>query len=121
MLPTGRQRWTPTATEGEWLMAHLVVLGLDNREDAERVVDLAADLAKQQLLQLEDAAYAYKDEKGKVRIHQSNNLTGAGAAGGALWGTLIGLIFLNPWPAWRSARPPARSPASCPTSASTTT
>ena len=77
-------------------MTHLVVLGLDNRDDAERVFDLAGDLAKQQLLQLEDAAYAYKDDKGKVRIKQSVNLTGAGAAGGALWGTLIGLIFLNP-------------------------
>ena len=60
-------------------MAHLVVLGLDNRQDAERVFDLAGDLAKQQLLQLEDAAYAYRDDKGKVRIHQAVNLTGAGA------------------------------------------
>jgi uncharacterized membrane protein len=77
-------------------MAHLVVLGLDNREDAERVFDLAGDLAKQQLLQLEDAAYAYRDDKGKVRIQQSINLTAAGAASGALWGTLIGLIFLMP-------------------------
>ena len=77
-------------------MANLVVLGLDNREDAERVFDLAGDLAKQELLQLEDAAYAYKDDKGKVRIQQSVSLAGAGAASGALWGTLIGLIFLNP-------------------------
>jgi uncharacterized membrane protein len=68
-------------------MTHLVVLGLDNRDDAERVFDLAGDLAKQQLLQLEDAAYAYKDDKGRVRIQQSVNLAGAGAAGGALWGT----------------------------------
>jgi uncharacterized membrane protein len=73
-----------------------VVLGLDNREDAERVFDLAGDLAKQELLQLEDAAYAYRDAKGKVRIHQSINLTAAGATSGALWGTLIGLIFLMP-------------------------
>jgi uncharacterized membrane protein len=77
-------------------MAHLVVLGLDNRDDAERVFDLAGDLAKQELLQLQDAAYAYRDDKGKVRIHQAINLTGAGAASGALWGTLIGLIFLMP-------------------------
>jgi len=77
-------------------MAHLVVLGLDNRDDAERVFDLAGDLAKQELLQLEDAAYAYRDDKGKVRIHQSINLTAAGATSGALWGTLIGLIFLMP-------------------------
>jgi uncharacterized membrane protein len=77
-------------------MAHLVVLGLDNRDDAERVFDLAGELAKQELLQLQDAAYAYRDDKGKVRIHQAINLTGAGAASGALWGTLIGLIFLMP-------------------------
>jgi uncharacterized membrane protein len=93
-------------------VSHLVVLGLDNRDDAEPVFDLAGDLARQQLLQLQDAAYAWRDDKGKVRIQQAINLTGAGAASGALWGTLIGLIFLNPLAAWRSARPVARSPAS---------
>jgi uncharacterized membrane protein len=77
-------------------MSHLVVLGLSNRDDAERVFDLAGDLAKQQLLQLEDAAYAWRDDKGKVRIQQAVSLTGAGAASGALWGTLIGMIFLMP-------------------------
>jgi len=92
MLPAGNQPRRPREDD----LAHLVVLGLDNREDAERVFDLAGDLAKQQLLQLEDAAYAYRDDKGKVRIQQSINLTAAGAASGALWGTLIGLIFLMP-------------------------
>ena len=76
-------------------MSHLVVLGLDSREDAERVFDLTGDLARQQL-RLQDAAYAWRDDKGKVRIQQAINLTGAGAASGALWGILIGLIFLNP-------------------------
>jgi uncharacterized membrane protein len=37
-------------------MSHLVVLGLDNREDAERVFDLTGDLARQQLLQQSKAA-----------------------------------------------------------------
>jgi uncharacterized membrane protein len=77
-------------------MTHLVVLGLDSREDAERVIELTEDLAKQQLLQREDAALAYKDDKGKVRIQQTMDLTAPAAASGALWGTLIGLIFLNP-------------------------
>ena len=77
-------------------MAHLVVLGLDSPAKAEEVFDLAGDLAKQELLQLQDAAYAYKDAKGKVRIHQAVSLTGAGAASGALWGPLIGLRFLMP-------------------------
>jgi uncharacterized membrane protein len=77
-------------------MSHLVVLGLDNRDDAERVFDLAGDLARQELLQLQDAAYAYRDDKGKVRVHQAISLTKAGAASGALWGTLIGMLFLVP-------------------------
>ena len=77
-------------------MTHLVVLGVDSPNDAERLFDLAGDLAKQELLQLQDAAYAYRDDKGKVRIHQAVSLTGAGAASGALWGTLIGMLFLVP-------------------------
>jgi uncharacterized membrane protein len=77
-------------------MAHLVVLGLESPAKAEEVFDLAGDLAKQELLQLQDAAYAYRDAKGKVRIHQAVSLTGAGAASGALWGTLIGMLFLMP-------------------------
>src|SRR5215212_6535439 len=69
-------------------MTHLVVLGLDSPAKAEEVFDLAGDLAKQELLQLQDAAYAYRDDKGKVRIHQAVSLTGAGAASGALAGKL---------------------------------
>jgi uncharacterized membrane protein len=77
-------------------MAHLVVLGVDSPDRAEQVFDLADNLAKQELLQLEDAAYAYRDDNGKVRIHQALSTTGAGAASGALWGTLIGMLFLMP-------------------------
>jgi uncharacterized membrane protein len=72
------------------------VPGFAPRYPAERLFDLAGDLAKQELLQLQDAAYAYRDDKGKVRIQQAVSLTGAGAASGALWGTLIGMLFLMP-------------------------
>jgi uncharacterized membrane protein len=58
----------------------VVVLGLDNRADAKRVFDLSCDLARQQLLELEDAASAWRDGKGKVRIQQAISLTGAGVA-----------------------------------------
>ncbi|GLU50057.1 DUF1269 domain-containing protein [Nocardiopsis ansamitocini] len=77
-------------------MTHLVVLGVADKETAERALDIAGDLSQQELLQLEDAAYVFKDDKGKPRVHQTLNTTGVGAAGGALWGTLIGLLFLNP-------------------------
>ena len=37
-----------------------------------------------------------KDAKGKIKLHQTVNLTAAGAASGGFWGMLIGLMFLNP-------------------------
>jgi len=53
-------------------------------------------MQKDYLIDLEDAVVALKDEKGKVRLHQAVNVTAAGAVSGGFWGTLIGLIFLNP-------------------------
>jgi uncharacterized membrane protein len=37
-----------------------------------------------------------RDEKGKVRLRQMYNLTALGAVSGGFWGTLIGMLFLNP-------------------------
>ncbi|AAZ56013.1 DUF1269 domain-containing protein [Thermobifida fusca] len=77
-------------------MAHLVVLGVADRDRAEQALDIADDLARRELLRLKDAAYVYKDARGRPRIQQTLNVTGVGAAGGALWGTLIGALFLSP-------------------------
>ena len=81
-------------------MSRLLVFGVDSSQTAEKVLDLAGDLAKQQLLELADAAWVERTPDGKVKLHQSVNLTaamaGTGAVTGALWGTLIGLLFLNP-------------------------
>ncbi|HTF41126.1 MAG TPA: DUF1269 domain-containing protein [Propionibacteriaceae bacterium] len=81
-------------------MSKLLVFGVDSPATAEKVLDLARDLAKQQLLELADAAWVERTQDGGVKLHQSVNLTammaGSGAVTGALWGTLIGLLFLNP-------------------------
>ena len=77
-------------------MADLVVLGFEDVATAQRVYELGAQLQREELLDLEDAALAWRDETGRVRIQQAMSTTGAGAAGGALWGTLIGLLFLAP-------------------------
>jgi uncharacterized membrane protein len=77
-------------------MAHLVVLGVDSVQDAERTFAAVNGLAEQQLLELEDAAYAWKDDSGKVRVQHTVGSTGAWVAGGAMWGTLIGAIALVP-------------------------
>lgn len=78
-------------------MASLVVLGFDDKASAERVFELVTDtLPRQQLLEVGDAALVWREQDGKPRIQQAVNTTARGAANGAFWGTLVGLIFLNP-------------------------
>jgi uncharacterized membrane protein len=78
----------------------LVVLGFDRRRDAEEVFELGAQLHGKALVDLEDAALAWRDDKVRVRIHQALPTVATGASTGsfacALWGTLIGLLVLNP-------------------------
>lgn len=45
---------------------------------------------------MEDAVVVTKNDKGKVKLHQSYNLTASGTAQGSFWGLLIGTLFLNP-------------------------
>jgi uncharacterized membrane protein len=77
-------------------MSTLAVIGYDNEFKAEEVRLTLRKLQKDYLIDLEDAVVAVKDAKGKVKLHQAVNLTAAGAVGGGFWGSLIGLIFLNP-------------------------
>ena len=77
-------------------MSNLVVIGYDDPFKAEEVRFKLRKMQKDYLIDLEDAVVAVKNEKGKVKLHQAVNLTAAGAVGGGFWGSLIGLIFLNP-------------------------
>jgi uncharacterized membrane protein len=77
-------------------MSTLVVIGYSDMFKAEEIRLKLLKMQKDYLVDLEDAVVAVKDEKGKIRLHQAVNLTAAGALGGGFWGTLIGLIFLNP-------------------------
>jgi len=80
----------------EQKMSTLVVVGYDDPYQADEVLLKLRKLQREYLVDLEDAAVAVKDKKGKVQLHQSVNLTAAGAVRGGFWGSLIGLIFLNP-------------------------
>jgi uncharacterized membrane protein len=77
-------------------MSTLVVIGYDDVYKAEEVRLKLRKLQSEYLIDLEDAVVAVKDKAGKVKLHQAVNLTAAGAVSGGFWGTLIGLIFLNP-------------------------
>jgi len=77
-------------------MSTLAVIGYDDPFKAEEVRLKLLKMQKEYLIDMEDAVVAVKDPKGKVRLHQAVNLTAAGAVSGGFWGSLIGLIFLNP-------------------------
>jgi uncharacterized membrane protein len=77
-------------------MSTLVVVGYDDPYKAEEIRLKLKQLQKDYLIDMEDAVVAVKDESGKVKLHQAVNLTAAGAVTGGFWGSLIGLIFLNP-------------------------
>lgn len=77
-------------------MSTLVVIGYNDQFKAEEIRLKLWKMQKEYLIDLEDAVVAVKDEKGKVKLRQAYDLTTAGALSGGFWGTLIGLIFLNP-------------------------
>ena len=77
-------------------MSSLVVVGLPTVEEAEQIRRELVEIQKEQLLALEDAVVVEKDKDEKVHLRQALNLTAAGAIGGGFWGSLVGLLFLNP-------------------------
>jgi uncharacterized membrane protein len=77
-------------------MSTLVAIAYPDADTAERVRGELVQATKEHLLQLEDAVVVVHQPDGKIKLHQAMSTTGAGAAGGALWGGLIGLIFLAP-------------------------
>lgn len=77
-------------------MSDLVILTFPDEATA---FDARAALVKMQrdyLIEMEDVVVVTRKAGEGVQLHQAVNLTAAGAAGGGLWGTLIGLLFLNP-------------------------
>ena len=78
-------------------MATLTVWKFDSPTAADEAVGTLESLAKQQLIQLHDAAtVSWQPDKKKPKTRQLHSLTGAGAMGGMFWGMLFGLIFFVP-------------------------
>ncbi|MBY0135204.1 DUF1269 domain-containing protein [Paracoccus yeei] len=77
-------------------MSDLVVIAFDDEATG---FELRSELVKMQteyLIQLEDAVVVTRPSAEDIQLHQAVNLTAAGAVGGGFWGTLVGLLFLNP-------------------------
>jgi uncharacterized membrane protein len=76
-------------------MSDLVAIAYDDLPTAQQVASNLGDAVKGHVIELDDLVIVERQPDGKVKLHQPS-LAGIGAAGGALWGGLIGLIFLAP-------------------------
>lgn len=81
-------------------MPDLIAIGFDSPDAADNVLLKLASLQKEYLVDLEDAVVAIRGKDGKVHLKQSLNLAALGASSGlisgSLWGSLVGLLFLDP-------------------------
>ncbi|KGJ05550.1 Uncharacterized membrane protein [Paracoccus halophilus] len=77
-------------------MSDLLVIAFDNEADGFALRSELVKMQKEYLIELEDAVVVTRSSADDIQLHQAMNLTAAGAVGGGFWGTLVGLIFLNP-------------------------
>src|SRR4029079_3202054 len=77
-------------------MSNLVAIAYPDLGTAQTVAGELGQLTKEKSITLDDMVIIERRPDGKVKLHQSMSTAGAGAAGGALWAALIGLIFLAP-------------------------
>jgi uncharacterized membrane protein len=81
-------------------MSDLIVVSFKGEDTADQVLNKLASLQKEHLLDLDDACVVVRDQSGQIRLKQTLNLVGMGAASGGfsglMWGTLAGLLLLNP-------------------------
>jgi uncharacterized membrane protein len=81
-------------------MSELIVVGFNDPYEADRALNELARLQTEYLIDLEDAVVAVRGPDGRLRLKQSVDLVGVGAASGglwgAMWGSLVGVLFLNP-------------------------
>ena len=77
-------------------MSDLLVIEFPSEEKAEGVREMLLAMQKEYLIELGDAVIAVKEASGRVKLNQLFQPVARGAVSGALWGSLIGLLFLMP-------------------------
>jgi uncharacterized membrane protein len=76
-------------------MSDLVAIAYEDLPTAQQVAQNLGEAVKAREVELQDLVLVEREQDGTVKLHQPS-LAAAGAIGGAMWGGLIGLIFLNP-------------------------
>jgi uncharacterized membrane protein len=78
-------------------MSELMVLGFENEAEADSFGLKLAQMQKDMIVQLQDAAEVVRDPDGKPHVKHGHDMVGAGAMGGAFFGMLFGLLFFVPF------------------------
>jgi uncharacterized membrane protein len=76
-------------------LSDLVAIAYDDVPTAQQVAGNLGQAVKEHLIEIDDLVIVERKQDGKVKLHQPST-TGLGAASGALWGGLIGLLFFMP-------------------------
>lgn len=77
-------------------MSELIVIGYDDHDSARQAYAQALSLQRDMVLNLNGLAVVTVDQDGKNHVETPGRLVSASAASGALWGALLGILFLVP-------------------------
>src|SRR5436190_1577727 len=87
----------PVDPDDERSAQHLVVVTFDDAEKAETFLLDATSSAGHAELRFFDAVFITRPEHGRVRVHETGDLSVAkGATESGLWGLVIGTLLLGP-------------------------
>jgi uncharacterized membrane protein len=77
-------------------LSDLLIIEFPSEEKAEGVREMLLAMQQEYLIELGDAVVAVKDANGRIKLNQLFQPVKQGAVSGLFWGSLIGLLFLNP-------------------------
>lgn len=77
-------------------MSDLIAIGYPDRATAERVRGRVVDLAERGELDVEDVLVVATDQDGRITPVLATFGVGAASIGGAMWGGVIGMMFIGP-------------------------
>jgi uncharacterized membrane protein len=78
-------------------VSELIVIGYDDHGTATAAYNEVLQLSKDFVVTLSGLALVTVDAEGKSHVETPQKIVGVSAASGALWGTLIGLLFFVPF------------------------
>lgn len=77
-------------------MSELIIIGYDDHATAEKAYDTVLDLQRNFIVDLAGLAVVRVDPDGKKHVDIPGRIVGASTTSGAVWGAIIGLLFLAP-------------------------